>query len=162
MDPEIKAMSDLAQALDSLEPEVITRVLRWANERYRTKVNGGAPGQPQSPSADASQFSGFHDLFDAANPETAADKALVTAYWFQILQGQEELESYDLNTELKNLGHPSTNITRDLDALMNRTPRYIMQVRKEGTTKQARKKYKLTREGIRAVERLLDGKYSTD
>jgi hypothetical protein len=83
------------------------------------------------------------------------EKVLVVAYWFQVIQGQDDWDSFAINTELKHLGHPSTNITRDLDSLMNRAPRLVLQVRKDGTTKQARKRYKLTREGVRAVEKLL-------
>ena len=99
-------------------------------------------------------FGGFHELFDAANPGTSVEKVLVAAYWFQVGQKNEDLDSTELNRALKNLGHPSSNITRDLDALINRTPRLVMQVSK-GPTKSARKRYKLTREGIRAVERLV-------
>lgn len=163
MDSEIKAMGDVATALDSLDPEVAGRVLRWANERYRIKIktpsasSGGTSdaGAGAEHPATTQQFTDFHELFDAANPTSGPDKALVAAYWFQVAQGNEDLESFQLNTELKNLGHPSTNITRDLDGLIHRTPRYIMQTRKEGTSRQARKKYKITREGIRAVERML-------
>ena len=80
---------------------------------------------------------------------------LAVAYWFQVQQGQEEWDSFVVHKELKHLGHQSTNITRDLGVLMNRTPRLVMQVRKAGSTKQARKRYKLTREGIRGVEKMI-------
>lgn len=158
MDKEIKAMGDIIAAFDGLDEEAIARVLRWALQRYKIG-KGPIPtiqlAEGASPNEIASKFSSFHELFDAANPASAADKALVAGYWFQVLRQQDDLDSQQLNTELKNLGHPSTNITRDLDALIGRTPRHVIQVRKEGKTKQARKRYKLTREGIKAVERLL-------
>ena len=69
--------------------------------------------------------------------------------------GQDDWDSQNVNTELKHLGHPSTNITRDLDQLMGRTPKLVLQTRKEGSTRQARRRYKLTREGMRIVEKLL-------
>ena len=68
---------------------------------------------------------------------------------------QEDWDAQAVNSELKHLGYQSTNITRDLDALMARTPKMVLQVRKEGTTRQARKRYKLTREGIKVVEKLV-------
>lgn len=166
MDPEIKAMSAIAEALGPLDAEAVSRVLSWASERYgvvpstaRSVRGEGASAAPApasgAPAPAPRAFADFHELFDATNPSTGPDKALVAAYWFQVVKNQEDLDSQQLNTELKNLGHPSSNITRDLDGLINKTPRYVMQVRKEGTTKQARKKYKVTREGIKAVERML-------
>jgi hypothetical protein len=160
VDPEIKAMSDIAEALTGLEPDVIRRVLKWANEKYQVKavgvqLSGGGSG---SPPLDRT-FTEFSDLFDAANPSTGLERILVCAYWFQVIQGQSDFDSQSLNTELKNFGHPSANITRDMDSLANRSPKLILQTRKEGQSKQARKKFKLTREGIREVQRLLEGKH---
>ena len=106
-------------------------------------------------SAELQKFTDCHELFDAGSPSSGPEKALVAAYWFQVVQGNDDLDSQQLNTELKNLGHPSTNITRDLGGLINRAPRFVIQVRKDGTSRQARKKYKVTREAIKAVERML-------
>jgi hypothetical protein len=181
VDPEIQAMSTIADALSTLDQQAITRVLKWASERYAVELavrahtesdkrhaeqSGGSaqptPPDPTSFTAPSSApapatFNDFHELFDAANPSTSMDKALVAGYWFQVSKTQDDLDGFQLNKELKNLGHPSSNITRDLDHLINKTPRLAMQVRKDGSTKQARKKYKLTREGIKAVERMLSG-----
>ena len=100
-------------------------------------------------------FNSYADLVDAAQPATGLDRILVLAYWFQVVQEHEDLDAQTINSELKNLGHPSLNITRDMESLIGRVPKMMLQVRKEGTTKQARKRYKLTREGIRAVDRML-------
>lgn len=157
LDTEINAMQTISTALQSLEPDAIRRVLRWANERFQVKTL--APTIPdhilQGPESPPQAFSEFSDLFDAANPTMDVDKALVAAYWFQVVQKHDDLDSQQLNNELKHLGHPSGNITRALDNLINRSPRLVMQTRKGGTTKQARKRYKLTREGIRAVENMM-------
>jgi hypothetical protein len=45
-----------------------------------------------------------------------------------------------------------------MDNLMATNPRYVMQTRKTGNTKQARKKYKLTVEGIKKVAQMLQPK----
>lgn len=163
MDPEIKAMVDISEALSQLEPEAIRRILKWANERFLVKpLSPNASDRLVTEASETPTFTGFHDLFDAASPSTAIDKALVAAYWFQVVQGHEELDGFQLNKELKNLGHPSTNITRDLDSLMNRNPRLVMQIRKEGGSQQARKRYKLTTEGIRSVQRMISKKQTID
>lgn len=157
LDAEIKAMQTISTALQSLEPDAIRRVLKWANERFQVKsISPTIPdhdshGSENPPPA----FNEFSDLFDAANPTMDVDKALVAAFWFQVVQKHDDLDSQQLNNELKHLGHPSGNITRALENLINRSPRLVMQTRKGGTTKQARKRYKLTREGIRAVQNMI-------
>src|SRR5437870_3698262 len=133
MDTEIKAMQTISTALQALESDAVRRVLKWANERFQVK--SAAPTMPDySPQGSENPpqaFNEFSDLFDAANPTMDVDKALVAAYWFQVVQKHDDLDSQQLNTELKHLGHPSSNITRALDSLMNRTPRLVMQTRKD-------------------------------
>jgi len=158
LDLETQAIADITKALSQLEPEVIQRVLKYLMQRYQPKLQ--STPSPDLASSDtrqvaSSSFNEFHELFDAANPASSPDKALIAAYWFQVVLDHEELDGFLLNKELKNLGHQSGNITRDLDALMSRNPRLMLQTRKEGSSKQARKRYKLTREGIRAVEKML-------
>ena len=161
---EIQAMQDLAAALAGLDPDAKSRVLKWASDRYQVKPVAPPPPvhheaeSPVSPPPVAPRepaFGDFADLFDAANPESGVENALIAAYWFQAIQKHAELDSQQLNSALKNLGRPSSNITRDLDSLMTRSPRLVIQVRKDGNTKQARKRYKLTTEGLRSVERML-------
>jgi hypothetical protein len=96
-------------------------------------------------------------LFDLANPATDSDKLLVVAYWFQVVRGESELDSQSLNTELKHLGYPIGNITRAVSALSTTTPRLVMQIKKSGTTRQARKKFRLTVEGIKKVDAMTGG-----
>lgn len=159
---EIRAMQSVAQALAGLDADSTRRVLKWAVDRYQVKPAAPVPPPEVEHVAPAAQypqsresFGDFADLFDAANPESGVENALVAGYWFQAVQKHAELDSQQLNSALKNLGRPSSNITRDLDSLMTRTPRLVIQVRKDGNTKQARKRYKLTTEGVRAVERML-------
>jgi len=44
-----------------------------------------------------------------------------------------------------------------LTQLIVRKPALVIQTHKSGSTKQARKRYRLTNEGLRAVERMLAG-----
>lgn len=161
MDQEIEAMGQIANALAPLDQDAIRRVLKWAIERYQPRqASSSSPIDNPGIIGERTQtlprtFLSLSELFDAAGTEMGLEKVLVVAYWFQVVQGQEDWDSQSVNTELKHLGHPSSNITRDLDALMLRVPKNVMQVRKQGTSKQARKRYKLTREGIRSVEEML-------
>jgi hypothetical protein len=158
MDSEIQAMGQIADALEPLDTEARRRVLKWAAERYQPRAALPTPEAPTNLTLQMSTPSSFlsvHQLFDAAAPESGVQKVLVVAYWFQVIQGHADWDAQTINTELKQMGHPSSNITRDFDVLMSRTPRMVMQVRKQGTTKQARKLYTLTREGIKVVEEQL-------
>ncbi|MDE0075415.1 MAG: hypothetical protein OXR82_12365 [Gammaproteobacteria bacterium] len=164
LDPEIKAMSDIVSALEDLEDVQVTRVLNWAQERYsvsRPRV-GSSTSRRTTPTADkgahatsASGYAEFHDLFEAASPNTVLNRILVAAYWLQVEKNQDTFGSGPVNRELKHVGYPSSNITRDLNKLMNRSPKLVMKVRKEGSAKQSRNRYKLTSPGIDAVVQML-------
>jgi hypothetical protein len=163
-DPELKAMGAIASALDGLEDNVKDRVLRWARDRYGVSLKAQSPAPtPASVSYNTTSassretFNSVASLVDAANPAADSDKLLVVAYWFQVIRGESELDSQSLNSELKNLGYPIGNITRAVSNLASTTPRLVMQIKKSGTTRQARKKFRLTVEGIRRVETMTGG-----
>jgi hypothetical protein len=178
-DPELDAISAVNAALAPLDEAAASRVLRWAADRYQVSL--GLAGQPRraqqsgatadqegeedeeerpdatsesEPSSDQTTFNDVSELFDAANPKTESDKALVVGYWFQVAQRRSDFGGQEVNNSLKHLGHGATNITRALGSLMNRSPRLVMQTHKAGKATQARKKYRLTTEGIRAVEKM--------
>jgi DNA-binding PadR family transcriptional regulator len=58
---------------------------------------------------------------------------------------------------MKHLGHGVKNITSALSSLMNEKPQRVVQLKKSGSTKQARKQYKVTEAGKNAVRRMLEG-----
>lgn len=162
MDQEFEAMQTINMALAGLpDEEAVRRVLTWAASRHgvvlKPEQSGSKSSLGSSGQSDGEGFETVADLFDSANPTTEPQKALVVGYWLQIVQGQSDFDSMSANSELKNLGHGVGNITRALENLINRKPRLVIQTRKGGTSKQARKKYKLTVEGIRAVKAMISG-----
>jgi hypothetical protein len=100
------------------------------------------------------------DLYNAANPTSDVQRALVAGYWFQVVEGNTTFASQTLNTALKDLGHGLSNITKALTALQQQRPALASQVKKAGKSRQARKVYKLTRAGITEVERMLAGDFA--
>ncbi len=159
MDPEIESMEKISKALQLLEDEAArARVLKWAVERFGLPAGANLPRNikeaPQflTASTVVADRGDYHDFIDSVEAKTGLDRILTVSYWFQAIQGADSFDSYKINTELKNLGFPSANITRDMQALISR--RQVLQVRKEGTTKQARKRYRLTRKGLERVEAL--------
>lgn len=162
LDPEIRAMSAIVSALEDLEEAQVVRVLSWAQQRYTVPRSGVAPPKSEGAGRDdvkessgASGFAEFHDLFEAASPDTGLERALVAGYWLQVEKSQDTFGSGPLNRELKHLGYPASNINRDLTKLMNRSPKLVMKVRKEGSARQSRNRYKLTSSGIDAVSQML-------
>jgi hypothetical protein len=65
------------------------------------------------------------------------------------------VEAQAVNTRLKDLGHGVGNITRAFEALKDEKPALIVQTKKEGSTQQARKKFRVTAEGKKKVEGML-------
>lgn len=162
-DDEIDAMKKIAAALEPLGDAARRRALQWAVSRFRSVAVGEEPIGPShapsqsGPSGEAHDFQAFADLFEAANPKTDREKALIAAYWVQVCQAQPFFASQALNSELKDLGHGVGNITEALTGLRTDRPALALQLKKSGNTRQARKTYKLTQEGVRRVQTMLRG-----
>lgn len=161
---EIEAMKAVATALQGLDDDAIARVVRWQIDQYdvvvagikRTRLKAGGL-EPSDDDGDEAivDFESAAELLAAAQPQTDVEKVLVTGYWFQVVQNQSELESQSINTELKHQGHGIKNITSAFAGLINQKPQLVIQLRKGGSSRQARKKYKLTTEGIQRVRRMI-------
>lgn len=161
---EVAAMGAVAEALKGLDSDAVGRVLQWAAGSYGTtmiaaktpKVPFGGKKQDEGDAeSGADEFDAFADLYAVAQPKVDSDRALVAGYWYQFKEGQDDFASQTINTALKNLGHGVSNITKALETLKAQSPALVMQVRKSGSSQQARKKYKLTAAGKKAVELLV-------
>jgi Tfp pilus assembly protein PilX len=137
---------------------------RWISERYgstetvKQQKKSLVVTEAKTPLADSGiAFSDFASLFAAADPATDPEKALVGAFWQQVCQGSAEWDSFSVNKQLKHLGHGVGNITDALTNLIGRRPQLVIQTRKSGKEKQARKLYKLTAEGVKRVNEMASG-----
>ncbi len=72
-------------------------------------------------------------------------------------ENADDFASAQVNAQLKHLGHRVDNITRAIDALISEKPALVIQVRKSGSTRQARKLYRVTDAGAQEVQRMLRG-----
>jgi hypothetical protein len=177
-DAEIEAMGKVAEALGELEEDAQGRVLRWAAERYGVALapardkggkggggrvdpdegydedgdedqNGGSGGNGIG---NAKEFEHFAELYDATDPITDAEKALVASYWVQFIKGKASFGSRELNMELKDLGHAASAINKSMSQNMKKKPALILQVSRGGGSPQAQKKYKVSEAGKKWVE----------
>ncbi len=166
---ELAAMQSVSEAIKQLEAPVQRRVLLWALEVFSgerqlaSTARGNASvkqlqnpeGAPAIESSETGDFEDIVDLYAAADAKSDTDKALVTSYWLQEYRGLSDVDTQTVNSELKHLGHGVTNITRAFDKLTKTRPQLVIQTRKSGTSRQARKRFKVTVEGKKAVLRMI-------
>jgi hypothetical protein len=162
-DNETKAIGAIAGIVEALQEDQRGRVIRYIVERFnitsasRTAKMPAGGTQTDSQIDMPAEFEDFASLVDASHPDTDPMRALIAGYWLQVCKGGPSFDAQSANTELKHLGHPSSNITTALGALINQKPALVLQLRKSGNTKQARKSYKVTESGIRKVRTMLSG-----
>jgi|ERR1700733_1774781 len=158
LDPELDVLSTISSLLTDLPEKSQARIVSWITSRF------GAPGAlamaakrgDGSDSSDqAREFPDVATLFVAAKPSTGAEKALTVGFWLQECLHHDEWEGFAINSELKHLGHGLKNVTDALNSLIEHRPQLVVQLRKSGKTKQARKRYKLTAEGARKVRQMV-------
>lgn len=168
---EIEAIGAIDKAMGGLEADEQKRVLRWAVDKFgggevallgESGTGRGGEGWVAGPEGGTAgtEYTRITDLMDAARPTTVVEHVLVASYWFQAVKGQENFTGQEVNSELKDLGHGSKNITDSYDSLIKRKPPAVRQVQKSGNTRQARKRYRLTEVGVRTVERMIRGEGS--
>jgi hypothetical protein len=158
LDPELNALSTISSLLVDLPEESQARIVTWITSRFGAQ---GSPtistrhGEGADLADESREFPDVATLFVAAKPSTGSEKALTMGFWLQECLHHEEWEGFAINSELKHLGHGLKNVTDALNALIDHRPQLVVQLRKSGKTKQARKRYKLTAEGARKVRQMV-------
>ncbi|MHB8107358.1 MAG: hypothetical protein ACYDH4_08015 [Candidatus Cryosericum sp.] len=159
---ELTAMQAIANALSPLEPNARRRVMIWINDRFelgqlpmprlpKSAANTSVVGDPSVQNADAESIA---TLFDRASPSSDAEKVLLVAYWMQEIS-HESVTAVRVNKALKDLGHQVGHINRVFTGLIEQKPSLIMQTHRSGKTKQGRRTYKVTNEGIKRARAML-------
>lgn len=165
---ELKAFKDIHGVLSPLDVETRGRVLKAIVALLSIDVALPSPIRDKETnemetvyndhqSEDITTFLTFADLFDRTDPTTLPAKALIAGYWLQVCKAGEKFTAHMANKELTNLGHRIPNITSALDSLKGSKPALVLQLGKSGSSKQARKTYKLSTSGEKEVRRLIDG-----
>ena len=168
---EFEAIQTVHKALEPLSTEGRIRVVNYIvdllgigddikaspagsqGDNEEAKETMEQKGDSKSPN----QFSTFAELHDVAGPVTSTESALVAAYWVEHCEGKENFGSQAVNKELKHLGTGFKNITGVFDQLRKAEPALILQLRKGGKSRQARKTYKITDAGMKRVQEMISG-----
>jgi hypothetical protein len=171
-DAEFSAMKALYAALEPLDDDARKRVVSYIVARLEIATPGAAKpaggigaalsDDDDEPSTEketkaAPKYHALAELYDATQPRSNADKALVAGYWIQVCQEADSFDGFSANKELKHLGHGLANITNAVDILKAQKPALAIQLKKSGKSQQARKLYKITASGIKAVEAMISG-----
>lgn len=127
------------------------------------KAEAAAEPQPAPPTHEAGATrrprrladEGLDPLLARWTPTRASEKALLGAYYLEVVRRQKPITSQAINNVLKQHGLTVSNITRAIETNLNASPPLMDQLAKRGTTRQARKQYRMTAEGIRYVEERL-------
>ncbi|MET0396836.1 MAG: hypothetical protein ABW277_08445 [Longimicrobiaceae bacterium] len=161
-------LDEINTAISSYDPVLKEKardiLLERAFGSSEAAPSGGSSGQRARgrPRADASS-GGREDAGDLASlltrwsPTTMSDKALLGAYYLTRARGEDTVTSQAINSELKRNGLAISNITRAIEANMRPDRPLMVQEKKMGSTKQARKQYRITPAGVETVERKLQG-----
>lgn len=162
IEPELQALSTITALLADLPQASQRRIVNWISSRFQiVGIGNGSQSETNVRDPQPREFSDAATLFVAVNPTTGPEKALTAAFWLQEYLHQDEWDGFSINTELKHLGHGLRNITDALNALIGHRPQLVVQLRKSGKTKQARKRYKLTVEGLKKVRQMISGTSET-
>lgn len=155
-DKELSAMNAVLSALQPLDAPAQVRVLRWAWERFapESPLTGEIEKQRHGETRPET-FDDVADVVHATGASTGPERALSVAFWLQELGQRPSFTAQEVNTALKNLGHPLANVTKTLDSLRAQRPSLVMQLSKSGRSQQARKTYRLTTAGIQRVKNML-------
>lgn len=163
-EPELKAMNDVYNALKDLEDEAKQRVIQWVTSKFAltTAIQEFSESEQELGEGrgltekDLSSFKSVADVFGNAKVKSEPDKVLIVGAYLQQKKGDGELTGREINKELHHLGHGVSNITAAISSLIKRKPQLMIQTRKEGKTKQAQKKYKVTGEGFTAANKMIN------
>ena len=155
------------EALEPIDDEARHRVLTAVATLLDIHLYGQPVRQDAGPETDgATSYSNtattspvvepstFAELYSMAQPKTNGEAALVAGYWIQVVQNGEQFSAQGANRELTHLGHRISNITSALSTLIREKPQLVLQVRKGGNSRQARKTYRLSEAGIRRIEEM--------
>lgn len=170
-DAEFSAMQILYSALEPLDGDARSRVINYIVARLEISLKTStSPGSADSVlSGDEGEiiteenenakavYSSLAELYDSTQPKSNSDKALVAGYWLQVCMGAESFDGHSANKELKHLGEGLANITSAIDGLKSQKPALALQLKKSGKSQQARKIYKITVAGVKAVEAMING-----
>ena len=165
---EFHAFTAVHDALEPLDDEARSRIVKSIitllaiNAQFQAEseediADEEAEAAAETAAETAPTYSTFAELYAAANPTTNGNRALVAGYWLQVCQDNDSFTGQAANKELAHQGNKVGNITAAINGLRKANPQLVLQLKKSGSSRQARKTYKVSHEGVRRVEEMIGG-----
>jgi hypothetical protein len=176
-DPELQAMGLVFESLRNLDSDQQRRVLRWVTDRLESPEPTGTVASTATPivegppqmtvekvetksmtpdKKDISHYDTVLELFADATAKKSTSKVLLMAAYLQERHSFKEITSYEINFRLKRIGHKVTNISSLINSLLNRRPHLVIQVGADTHKKQARRKFRVTDDGLKEARSFLN------
>jgi hypothetical protein len=171
-DPELLALNQANNAIKDLPEEARGRIVAWLINKYSIQ----SPYSQKQSSSDTSQkvlsepssseeaeapilnsydYDTAAEFLSKCKTATDSQRALAISAYLQEKQGKRDLTGYEINHELQQIGYKASNITKAIKSLSGKKPQLMIQTKKAGTSRQAKKNYKVTEEGLKEVQRMI-------
>ena len=176
-DPEIVAMNKVYNVFRNLDNGKRKRIIHWLIDRFGLMGDKPLhelthPIQKQTETKPmkkekqekavkplekrgVKQYDTVLDLFSEAKIKKSTGKILLMAAYLQERHNFKEITTYDINFRLKRIKHGVTNISSLINGILKRKPQLLDEIKKEGQTKHARRKFRVTEEGLKVVKNYL-------
>jgi hypothetical protein len=162
---EVQAISEIGRLLSNLSPEARRRVLQWAVGFADVSLTGARTvvgteravnQQEQELPTDLSQ------LFEWAAPTKEIEYALLTCYFHTSVKGEPSVDGTTINAELAQMGRRSSNITKTLTHLIDKSPSLVILAGRTGRGTNTRKLYRVTSAGVAQVRAMIRANKATE
>ncbi len=104
---------------------------------------------------DLKQYESITDLLEESTATKVIDRILLAAAYLQEKKNLTELTSFEINSQLKKAGHGIPNISIGINRLLEKVPQLMAVTKREGNTKQSRRKFAVTEDGLQKVKSFL-------
>ena len=115
------------------------------------KIDRTAPIDKQ----DLKQYGSMAALLEESTAAKVIDRILLAAAYLQEKKNQKELTSFEINSQLKKAGHGIPNISIGINRLLEKVPQLMAVTKREGNTKQSRRKFAVTEDGLKKAKSYL-------
>lgn len=144
------AAAEQAQpAVDAIEQPVAPQPVQETTPGFAVPTPPPAP-----PKDDLKSYKTLADLLKVSAAKRVIDRILVAAAYLQETKDADEITSYEINSQLKKAGGGIPNISIGLNRLLEKVPQVLTATR-SGDTKQSRRRFTVTEEGISVAKRFL-------
>lgn len=187
-DPEIIAMNQVLESFKYLNHAQKQRVANWVKARFMLMLDKppaglvppvenrassqpimGSEGTMAEPAVEEepkrvvrkkrlSDYFTSLDVFAESDVKKSTAKILLMAAFLQERQDFKEITSYDISFRLKRIKQPVSNISSLINGILKKKPPLIVEIEQEDQAKHSRKKFKITKMGVRVANSYIKAK----